>query len=470
MADDLYAFNGVNAETGKPALADVPISTMVEAVVAAEQQIPAVEQSQARERYAIQSEGVLGVRFNYTPANVDEVGWGLIIPPNLPADVRAALDELVAYRQGRPPFIYDGVSAYDFRKRHGQDFGLVDPDKLPYYLLIVGSPEQIPFDFQYDLDCEHAVGRLDFAAAADYRRYVRALIDYESGATPARDRRAAFFSPVHPDDKATALSSANLAAPLAAYLQGRQIRMNGGGRVSYAVEHKDAAAATRASLVDLLTRSQDRPALLFNASHGLVFSAGHPQQVERQGAILCQEWPGPEYSVGPVASSMYLAGPDLSDDVDLSGMVVFNFACFSAGTPRENGFKHYPYAGPAQRANQSFSSRLACRMLRQGALAYIGHVDLVWSYSFQLPGVSSALTAAFEDALAALLGGFPAGYAMESFSQRYLEANNALTRGDGWYDQYKQYAPIDAQLLLDWTARNDARSYVLYGDPAARLR
>src|SRR5262249_6036952 len=102
-------------------------------------------------------------------------------------------------------------------KAHGSD---VDPAKVPYYLLLVGSPEQIPFDFQFLLDIDYAVGRVAFDDPEDCSRYARAVVGYETAARVSTAREVVYWGTRHPMDRATQLSADKLITPLFAGLPG----------------------------------------------------------------------------------------------------------------------------------------------------------------------------------------------------------------------------------------------------------
>ena len=77
--------------------------------------------------------------------------------------------------------------------KHGVGVGNVFPQKVPYYLLLVGGPERIPFEFGQFLSLEYTVGLLHFDSVDGYRQYVDSLIAYEIvGAR--RDARKRSFS------------------------------------------------------------------------------------------------------------------------------------------------------------------------------------------------------------------------------------------------------------------------------------
>jgi len=478
MNGKLYHLNGLNGATGAPLLPPLGARDIVDWIEGASRRVEAADRLALRilwEKEKDFSRGVLGVSHGVDPLDLEQARWAVVYPPDTPPEVRRALADLVAWRQGTELDYRAGESARAFRARHGQGPGEVNPEKLPYYLLLVGSPEAISFKVQYGLDGQHAVGRLCFDETADYRGYVDRLIAYEQASgTLRRERAVAFFAPRHPEDEATESSWSELARPLADAVEGKPLRTPEQGTVTWAVHRHLAADATRSAALDLLTRTEHRPSLLFTATHGLGFPSGHERQRRSQGALVCQDWPGPVAwpENKPIPDDICLSGADVPAEADLGGLVVFAFACYSAGTPRLEDFPHLQPKPPLEIAPAPFVSRLPQRLLAQGALAFLGHVERAWDYSFlALQGGRQIDT--FQSTLEAILSGVRLGHAFEAINQRYLDLAREVTDGeeDGLLHQYRLGEPTDPDELAQlWMAHNDARAYVLYGDPAARLR
>lgn len=476
MSEPLLYFNGVNAGTGGYLVPPMPAPALVS--IARGDAVSADNLADAKWRVE-QKKSHLGVKAGVDPTKIEQAGWGVIFARDEKADVRDALRELLDYRKTQANQIkeryheYWGDDGYQpnesknaFLTRHGAGPGAVDPDKVPYYLLIVGDPEKIPYAFQYQLDVAYAVGRIHFDSATDYAQYAQSVVRAEKGMV-TRGKRAVFFSTSNPDDLSTQASTKNLVAPLADKMRAQE--------TGWAFDSFLAENASKSCLEDVLQK--DAPALLFTASHGAGFDLGEPRQVKHQGALVCQEWGGPvAMKDRPVPQTMYYAMDDVMSDAQVHGMISFHFACFGAGTPRNDEFAFLRQGVKGnleaiQIAPSSFVARLPRTLLahpKGGALAVIGHVDRAWGSSFLWDSSLQQLST-FESMLKRLFEGYPVGAAMEYFNERYAELAASLA---GELENLKKpYLKVNANEFASlWTAHNDARGYALLGDPAVRLQ
>jgi len=443
------------------------------------------EELEAR-RDALEGEH-LGAKEGVDERDLASSGWGVVFSPRLDPAVKEALRPLLEHRQqqasrkreGRYREITHqaGESARRFLAHSGADpESPASPDKMPCYLLLVGGPEDIPFDFQYELDIQYAVGRLAFETVDDYAAYAETVVAVETrteaarqlsepgSPEPAASPVAAFFAPKNPGDPTTEQSHDFLVEPLLRWLA----EAEDPALSRFRVEAHLGEAATREKLAGLLGEGRRPgeavPDFLFTASHGLCYKPDDPRQPARQGALVCQEWAGPAARGEATVPDHYFASEDLASETRLDGLIAFHYACCAGGTPHLTAFSRNRTREAAPR---EFLAALPRRLLAQGALAVIAHVDLNWAYSYlSLSGAESPET--FESTLYRLLAGYPVGAAMEYFGQRYLHRACTL---------YKEREEIrlagkrvdEEALTRLWTATEDARTYVVLGDPAVRL-
>jgi hypothetical protein len=402
-----------------------------------------------------------------------QAGWGAVFAADADPAIRDALRPLLAHRRDAasaefakryrelagPTGYRVGETKQTFLRRLGIAPGPVVPDVLPYYLLLVGGPDEIPFEVQYQLGVQHAVGRIAFDTPEEYRRYAANVVAAESSSrrTATRPTRLALFAPRHEGDEPTGLSTEHLVSPLAAAF--------GSEVAAWEVVTAVACDATKDRLLGLLN-APDPPDILLAAGHGVGLPAEHAAQRRNQGALLCQDWPGP--GSGPVDGRLWFGADDVTRlaGQNLTGLITILVACFGAGTPRHDGFQR-PDTPRVMLARRPFVAALPQALLGRegGGLAAVGHVDRVWSYSFLWPGAGPQ-TATFRSLLGGLREGRPIGSALEYITGRYAELAADLS---GMLQEREQGRRLpDATVAELWAACSDARSVLLLGDPAVR--
>jgi hypothetical protein len=405
---------------------------------------------------------VHGARINRTrglhaldrPENLTEAGWGVVCHENEDPAVLNNLQPLLKHRKvGRDRiFRYkDGETVFDWLTRYRTDAGVVNPERVPYYLLLAGSPARIPFEFAQDLDAVYCVGRLCFADPANYGRYAEAVISDETATTPPAPREAVFLGTQHPGDANTEASAQRLIRPLYenSFRAGRRASCSLGDEVNWNRFRQALGGGPVA------------PAFVLAAAHGVEFPCGDPHQRTEQGALVCNDW-----RPGGIAPTQFFSAADVDASANLSGAIACAFACYGGGTPAMDPLVQNPVA----LAPEPFVSALAESLLslKGGpALAFIGHVGRALGFSFLTPNSDSVLDC-FNVLVDRICSSQPAGLALDGFNAKYAALSVQLER----LRRNRQLGANvpDEKFATTWLACNDAGGCMLFGDPAVRLR
>ena len=402
------------------------------------------------------------------PNDLEQAGWAVIFPTDDQGELREALAPLLNRRKAQAnqqKNLYQELEyqpdeqALEFLFRVGAALANPDPKKLPYYLLIVGGPDQIPFDFQFALDVQYAVGRIQFDTLDEYRQYANNVVEAEERTLQEnRQKQATFFGPRHEGDSATRQSHDFLIQKLSALLQSE---LNGKAQIQALPPQK----ATKAELLAQL-RGPGHPDFLFTAGHCLIYEKiTRKGQEKNQGALICGDWLGQGY---PRKKHLFRAS-DLEPESDLNGMIAFFFGCFSGATPMVSSFPPKPGDLPEKIVAKPFIAHLPKAMLsrEKGCLAVVAHMDS--SFPWFITGLKDKdYTQVFQDCFYRLLSGGRLGWSMDAFHLTYAERMvffNQLVKRES-NPAYKR----NDQLFIElWKSMNDARNYLILGDPACAL-
>ena len=404
----------------------------------------------------------MSVLSDIDPQDLAQAGWALVLPVGGSGERRAALGPLLEWRRTQAGERYreleyrPGERATDFLARYGVGLDTVDPARLPYYLLLVGGPEEIPLRVQQLLAIQFAVGRVGFTTPQEYRRYAEGVLQTEQSASrPAPGLTV--FAPTSPDEQPSRLLAEGLTGPLVTALT----------QAGTSVTTILGAAAHKERLRSLLNDA-GAPALLFCAGHGVGFPAGDPRQPRQQGDLLCADWPGPGQP-GPLAPGVCFGADDVGAAAALAGRIVLLYASYSAATPADDQFTSLLLREKTASAQRPIVASLAQRLLScpGGALAVVGMAERAWFGAVAGDRLAREQVEVYTALVRRLLNGRRIGAAMEVVVQRFAVLAADLS---GELEEIAFGKQCDAARVLGlWTSRSDLGNMIVLGDPAVRL-
>jgi len=410
-------------------------------------------------------------RITIDPGEPRTAGWTYLVNRTDPqrSEIENTLEPLANQRNmvnNHEPLLFNGELPEEWEDwLYDNYYGLrLENKKVPQYILIAGGPDQVPFSFQSLLDSVANVGRVDFDTLEDLQQYVEKLIRIENADAPFVTRDAVLFGTDGGVSDPTYFSRKYMIEPINEHIR---------EKMQFSTHTMVGTNATKANLLEAL--SSLKPAIVYTASHGLgATSESFEFQKRYNGAICCQ-------NTGALTLDDLFSVDDIPKDQSfLEGAVFFQFACFGYGTPAESDYAHWLDGVPKKYTDTDFVSAIPKRLLAnpQGPISFIGHLDTAFLHAFvdiEDPHILDrwhTRISPFVSAIDYLLQVQPSGLAMQDMSNKYSISNLLITKT---YDRYQRgrfqwNEEREARFLDNWITRSDAQNYMIYGDPAARLR
>jgi hypothetical protein len=412
------------------------------------------------------------------PANWRDprVGWGVVLPFNgsltaadsaAAKDAPASLQALIAERgaSGAPAPVYRYIAAESHRgflQRDGADIPIsmaargTQPGAIPRYLLIYGTPTEIPWDVQYLLNAVCAVGRLSLTGAA-LENYLDALRSGWNGAA-ARTNAAVVWSVDHGPDDITNLMRLAIAEPIFKKIQADT-------DLGPHSEYLDGNVAGKATAQNLAaTLAARTPGLIVTTSHG------------QTGPL--DDVPAMTGNLGlPVDTDRVLLDPArLLQQWQPAGAIWYAHACCSAGSSSETMFDGLVPKGSLVDRVLKGVARVGARVAplpeallgaKQPLRMFIGHVEPTFDWSLRQRFTGQFLTEPIQTAMYdKLYQPQPVGLALREY---YGVLGGVFAEYEQGMRAFNRGANNEATMLAHLLIARDVQSMVMLGDPTAML-
>lgn len=325
---------------------------------------------------------------------------------------------------------------------------------IPYYLLICGTPDKVPWELQYVLNAHYAVGRIHLAEP-ELENYITALRSDWKGST-ANTKRALVWAVNLGGDDITTLMRNVIAAKIHEKLS-QDSDLAGGAQFL-----DGPGAATAAELMKTLASAV--PALIVTTSHGQTYPLDNLDLLGKGLGLLVDQ----NYASVDSSSLLSTWQPD--------GAIWYAHACCSAGSCSQTLFDGLAQdesevdrilKGVAKNGNQVAPLPTALLSASKPARAFVGHVEPTFDWTLRNPDTNQSTADSMQQALySELYQPSPVGYAFRRWYDRLATLFSAYDRDQA---EFSRGGNTRAAMLKDLLCARDVQSTVILGDPTATL-